>query len=221
MSIMDELKHPAILIGGVGLGLVFLMLKSSGGASSNGGNDAAVASYNSVAGAYNLAALNAQTAQMGIVADVQKAIVSGKTQIAVTDSAGNIQAQVAKTGGDVSRYIATTQYLENMNNNASQQAMAQMTSQAGVANNIITTNGAVSIDAAQQNVRLALGVVQSGVDINNTNKTTAAQQAVAATQANAAVQAAQIQAKAAQHASDNSLWGNIFGTIGKVATAFI
>ena len=124
---------------------------------------------------------------------------------AVTQQA-SIAADVAKTNinADVTKTLGLYSTLASMQQNNDQLAATQSQSSAGITNNMITSNAAIVIDQSNNATRLGLG-----------------QQQVTATSitANAQVQIAQEQAKAAKNAAQMGALSSVLGTVGKLVAA--
>lgn len=171
----NTFKNPWVLGGGAAVGIVMLMMART---STNKGTANDITSAGgmpaSIIGQYNIAALGAVTQQAAIAADVGKAALAA----------------------DTTRQVAVLDAIKNANTNLAVIQQASITSDAGIINNQITTQGAVIVDAS-----------------NNTNRLLLAQQQTQQVQitSNAQVQIAQAQAKAAKAASNNALLGKVLG----------
>lgn len=134
------LKNPMVLGAGLLIGVVLLMSKGGSAKQSSSGADA-----------------NATLNSLSIAADSNKAGMQAMTTMAA------ISAQVAinKSQSDVTNNANVMSFISSLNN-----ISAQLTSQvnevnAGIVNNVITTQAATKLDRQQNANRLGLAQIQA------------------------------------------------------------
>jgi len=189
MDFGKVISSPTVIIAGVVIGGAILLFNSSATASGSSSNSA----YTSGTAANNAALLTASTQQSQIAANVA----------------------MNQSNNDVAKTNSYLSFWANANNNASQVTLGLNAANAGIINNQITTNAAVTIDASNNSNRLDLAYVSANTSAIQANYQYLG--TVAQGNASVAISANQAAAAAAQASASKS--NGIFGALGSIGAA--
>lgn len=224
MSMLDSLKNPWVIVGGVGLGAILIMsARNSTPANNSGSIDPA---YTSAMQVYNANAMKLQGQQLDAWASVTRATLAADTDVRKVQISATKDMGIATTGANVQRDLATLSFLQNMTNNAAQVAKQSIVSNQGIMQSTIQASAAVTQDQIMNMARMSLANIQAPVDalkarysFESDKYNADSRVSVANITTNGQVEVARLQAKAVAKASKNNLIASIVSGVSKVAVA--